>query len=92
MKLYLVAIYDVRFKYHHRPIMVEDIKAAIRSIHDAFTDPKHPLSLHPEQYDLNLLGWIEQDDEKGVLNVEREQDVLLVGAEYVKQLKEDKHE
>lgn len=92
MKVYLVSIYDVRFNNYHRPIIVDDIKSAVRSMHDAYTDPKHPLFLHPEDYDLHLIGWIEQDLETSELFIEKQKDVLLIGAEYIQQFKEAKHE
>lgn len=62
-KLFLVAIYDNKLQFFQRPILVNDLREAIRSFVDTVNGTGTPLAENPQDYDLYQIGEITLNDD-----------------------------
>jgi len=78
MKLKVCAVWDAAVQAFNKPMFVMHTAAAVRAFGDMVNaSDDNPLAMHPEDYELHLVG--EWDEESGVFdNIEGDKDVVLV--------------
>lgn len=62
MKLYILAIRDIKANVYMTPFFGHTVGAAVREFGDLANDKNHPIGKHPEDYELYELGWFGDGD------------------------------
>lgn len=62
-ELYLVSIFDNKMQFFQRPILVNDVREAVRSFVDTVNGAGTPLAENPQDYDLYQIGVITLNDD-----------------------------
>ena len=72
MKRVVIAVFDSAVQTYGQPVFVAGRGAGLRSFLDEVNrvDPSNTLNLHPEDFELRLLGYF--DDERGTFEVPEE--------------------
>jgi hypothetical protein len=81
MKLTVVAVYDSKAEHYHPPVYGRTLEEAIRGFGSACKSEGNPLGLHPEDFQLFVIG--EFDQATGVL-VGREPMVVARATEFTR--------
>lgn len=81
MKLTIVALKDRAADVYGKPLYVRSNAEAVRSLTDETRNPESAIHTHPEDYDLYLIGYFDEDTgeikapDEGISLIVRAQDL-----------------